>query len=93
MSNHTSDSNVVRFVHPEDDHRCKGPNLATYETDLAEFGLTPAECEEFLQALWTLILGFIDLGYGQHPTQHSDVANEINAAILRTVEDRPKKAA
>ena len=31
--------------------------------------MTDAEKEEFLQALWQIIVGFVDLGFGVHPLQ------------------------
>jgi hypothetical protein len=31
--------------------------------------MTQAEKEEFLQALWTIIVGFVEMGFGVHPLQ------------------------
>ncbi|MEM6549827.1 MAG: hypothetical protein AAF713_19065, partial [Pseudomonadota bacterium] len=42
---------------------------ALYESYLAETDLTEAEKRQFLEALWSIILGFVDLGFGIHPAQ------------------------
>ena len=42
-----------------------------YETWLAESDLTEAEKRQFLEALWSLVVMFVDMGFGLHPTQQS----------------------
>jgi len=93
MSNPDSHNNVVPFIRPNYYDRDKSPDLGVYEAHLVKFGMTPAEREEFLKALWTLICGFIDLGYGQHPTQHPNIADVIYATDLLETATQSKQAA
>jgi hypothetical protein len=44
-------------------------DVALYEQYLAEGGLSEEQKREFLEALWTIIVGFVDLGFGIHPLQ------------------------
>ena len=40
-----------------------------YEHYLAECDLTEDQKREFLETLWSIIVGFVDLGFGVHPVQ------------------------
>lgn len=94
MSNTTDTSNVVPFIPPTDLDRENGcPDFKVYEPHLERFGLTPTQRDEFLKVLWTILVGFVDLGYGIHPTQHPSVPDDLDDAILRTVDDYFKDAA
>ena len=44
-------------------------DVARYEGFLAASDLTEDERREFLEALWTIIVSFVDLGFGVHPLQ------------------------
>ena len=44
-------------------------DVSLYERYLADSGLTDDQKREFLEALWTIIVGFVDLGFGIHPVQ------------------------
>lgn len=94
MSNPTDTSNVVPFIRStnldRDDDR---PDLRVYEPHLERFRLTPAQRDEFLKVLWTILVGFVDLGYGIHPTQHPSVTDDLDDTILRTVDEYFKDAA
>lgn len=46
-------------------------DVALYEQYLAEGGLTDEQKREFLEALWTIIVGFVDLGFGIHSVQQA----------------------
>jgi hypothetical protein len=46
-------------------------DVSLYETYLAEGGLDEEQKREFLEALWTIIVGFVDLGFGIHPVQQA----------------------
>ncbi|MEL6502836.1 MAG: hypothetical protein AAFQ10_00140 [Pseudomonadota bacterium] len=46
-------------------------DTALYERYLADADLTEGQKHEFLQSLWSLIVGFVDLGFGIHPLQQS----------------------
>lgn len=41
-----------------------------YREFLADCGLSEIQQQEFLSALWTIIVGFVDLGFGIHPINH-----------------------
>ena len=43
---------------------------AEYESYLEGSGLTEQEKRAFLEALWAIIVSFVDLGFGIHPLQH-----------------------
>lgn len=46
-----------------------------------------AEHAEFLQALWSVIVAFVDLGYGVHPTQMASNSFDVEAtsAVLQSM--------
>ncbi len=44
-------------------------DVAKYEAFLEDTNMTDAQKEEFLQALWSVIVSFVELGFGVHPLQ------------------------
>lgn len=94
MSDPAYSSNVVPLIRPanldRDDDR---PDFKAYLSHLEGFGLTPAQRDEFLKVLWTILVGFVDLGYGIHPTQYPSVLDDLDDVILRTVDEYFKDAA
>ena len=44
-------------------------DYALYEQYLEGADLSDAQKQEFLDALWSIIVGFVDLGFGVHPLQ------------------------
>ncbi len=44
-------------------------DVEKYEHYLANADMTEAEKQEFLQALWDIIVSFVDMGFGIEPTQ------------------------
>ena len=44
-------------------------DYALYEHYLAECDLTEDQKREFLDTLWSIIVAFVDLGFGVHPVQ------------------------
>ncbi|WP_285674169.1 hypothetical protein [Paralimibaculum aggregatum] len=52
---------------------------AFYETYLAEADLTEDEKRQFLEALWSIVVAFVDLGYGIHPVQ--EVCGQLGDAL------------
>lgn len=48
---------------------------ALYEGTLKDSGLSEAEKREFLEALWSIIVSFVDLGFGIHPLQQAGDQN------------------
>lgn len=41
-----------------------------YAACLEDCDLTDEQKREFLEAMWTIISAFVDLGFGHHPVQH-----------------------
>ena len=41
-----------------------------YREDLAEFGLTEAQENEFLEALWSIMQTFVEIGFGVDSVHH-----------------------
>lgn len=44
-------------------------DVERYQAYLDGSDMTQAEKEDFLQALWTIIVGFVEMGFGVHPLQ------------------------
>lgn len=60
---------------PTDDAKPDRPILhidfALYESHLKDSDLSEAEKQAFLESLWDIIVGFVDLGFGVHPLQQA----------------------
>ncbi len=50
-------------------------DCAKYEHYLEDSNLTEGQKQEFLQALWNIIVNFVDLGFGVHPVQRAIAAS------------------
>lgn len=46
-------------------------DYARYESFLKESDLSDEQKREFINALWSIIVGFVDLGFGVHPAQQA----------------------
>lgn len=46
-------------------------DVARYQEYLDGSDLTPEQKEEFLRAMWSIIVTFVELGYGVHPLQEA----------------------
>lgn len=44
-------------------------DVEKYQAMLDGSNLTPEQKEEFLQALWSIMVSFVELGFGVHPLQ------------------------
>ncbi len=56
-------------------------DVERYEKMLNDCDLTEEQRQEFLETIWTIIVGFVDLGFDIHPLQQADVqgcAQDIN---------------
>lgn len=47
-------------------------DVARYEEYLAGSGMSDAEKQEFLEAVWSIIWNFVELGFGVHPLQEAE---------------------
>lgn len=50
-------------------HRALSIDYALYEKYLDDESLSEADRQEFLEALWSIIVSFVDLGFRVHPLQ------------------------
>tara|TARA_R110000850_G_scaffold79358_8_gene171153 strand:- start:99 stop:407 length:309 start_codon:yes stop_codon:yes gene_type:complete len=46
-------------------------DVAKYQEYLDGSDLTPEQKEEFLNAVWSIVVTFVELGYGVHPLQEA----------------------
>lgn len=46
-------------------------DVARYQEYLDGSDLTPEQKEEFLRAMWSVVVTFVELGYGVHPLQEA----------------------
>lgn len=59
-----------------DDFRASARSVLTvdvekYQSWLDSSEMSQAQKEEFLQALWSIVVSFVELGYGVHPLQET----------------------
>ena len=61
-----------------------------YGEMLEDADLTEVQKREFLETLWTIIVGFVDLGFGIHPVQQvldgSSPENILNGGVPDVIE-------
>jgi len=56
-----------------------------YQSLLDDATLTQAQKEEFLQALWSIIVSFVELGFGVHPLQ--EVCGQDSGKLSQQLQD------
>jgi len=81
MENSTPQTHSHRQSSP-DGERGQRPSLtidyALYEKYLAESDWSENEKREFITTLWSIIVNFVDLGFGVHPLQQADEQGEFD---------------
>lgn len=74
-------------------------DYALYEKHLDESDLTDEQKQEFLDTLWSVIVGFVDLGFGVHPLQQGapsvcgqeiDLSGLMASDVVSSVKSIPK---
>lgn len=55
-------------------------DIERYQAYLEGSGLSEAQKEEFIQALWSIVVAFVELGFGVHPLQ--EVCGQNSAECL-----------
>lgn len=78
---------------PPDDDISSSPSYPTLTIDwdlygeyLQETDLTEDEQREFIETLWNIVVAFVDLGFGIHPTQQAcEQQTDLSKAIERYV--------
>ena len=75
------------------DIRKLGIDFSPYEDQVRELPMSAREKEILLQSLWRIILTFVELGYGEHPTQNLNDAENLDVEIIRAVDEFYRKTA
>jgi hypothetical protein len=65
-------------------------DVSRYEHFLEDQGLSAEQKRAMLEALWSIIVGFVDLGFGVHPVQQAcgqnrDEESEHSGGVLDEV--------
>ena len=64
-------------------------DLEKYQAMLATVDLSPQQKEDFLRAMWSIMMTFVELGFGVHPLQEVCGQNGITGhGRLKDVFDR-----
>ena len=67
-------------------------NYELYEQYLENSDLTEVQKREFLDALWNIIIGFVDLGFGVHPISQTCAQNAKLSDFLTSDTDHVVKS-
>jgi hypothetical protein len=54
-------------------------DVALYQSYLEDSGLSEAQKEEFLRALWGIVVSFVELGFNVHPLQEACGQKELTS--------------
>ena len=70
-------------------------DFALYESHLKDSDLSEAEKQAFLESLWDIIVGFVDLGFGVHPLQQAceqelDLSSLMATDVISSKKGYPK---
>lgn len=60
-------------------------DIERYQAFLDGSGMTDAQKEAFLEALWSLLMNFVELGFGVHPLQ--EVCGEGEEIAIESAKD------
>ncbi|MEM6656684.1 MAG: hypothetical protein AAF625_01245 [Pseudomonadota bacterium] len=73
MNHELNHDKIIDFVEARNRHHLNRERLEVdvdrYQSFLDSSGVSDEHKAEFLKALWTVIVAFVDLGYGIHPVQ------------------------
>jgi hypothetical protein len=66
-----------------------------YESHLKNSDLSEIEKQAFLESLWSIIVGFVDLGFGVHPLQQAceqeiDLSSLMATDVISSKKGYPK---
>lgn len=56
-------------------------DIEKYQSYLDNSDMTDAEKQAFLESLWTIIVNFVELGFGVHPVQEVRGQNDDNGRL------------
>lgn len=63
-------------------------DVAKYQAFLDGSGLAPEQKEEFLRAMWSIVVTFVELGFGVHPLQQVE-GQEVCGKANKIADQRP----
>lgn len=66
-------------------------DVEKYDEYMRDTGMSPEQKEEFLRAMWTVVMTFVELGFGVHPLQQVG-GQEIGGKAEKCADQRPKAA-
>jgi len=75
------------------DHGAPQRSFDDWDQALSLEGFSEEQKKEFLKALWSIIVSFVDLGYGIHPTHRSPSPDGAHREVVSSIVDYQKKAA
>lgn len=61
---------------PDTSERILEIDTEKYQRYLDESDLTPAQKQQVIEALWSIIVNFVELGFGVHPVQQVTESNK-----------------
>jgi len=75
-----------------DQHKALSLDYKLFETYLENTDLSEEQKHEFIETLWSIIVSFVDLGFGVHPLQqakgdHCEQNSELFEFLTRTSND------
>ncbi len=75
MDHELNHDKIINFVEKRNRHQLRKKRLEVdlerYQAYIDDNDLSDQQKAEFLNALWTVIVAFVDFGYGVHPVQSS----------------------
>lgn len=66
-------------------------DVAEYDQYMRDTGMTQEQKEEFLRAMFSIVMTFVELGFGVHPLQQVG-GQEISGKAEKCADHRPKAA-
>lgn len=79
MSDDADETDGLRFAIGQAGHPSVEIDVAKYQAYLDDPSLSDAEKEEIIKALWSIMMTFVDLGFGLHPAQ--EVCGKLGSAL------------
>lgn len=78
---------------PQQRSRVIEVDIERYQEMLDSRVLSDEQKRAFLEALWSVITAFIDLGYGVHPAQHADYLKIPDQGVREIADQFRREAA
>lgn len=66
-------SGIADLLEVEDSRAAEAFLTGAQQALLEDSDLTEEQKQEFLQTIWNIIIGFVDLGFGVHPVEQAQI--------------------